>query len=384
MRVPRMSSLLGAILLFGVTALSACGSDAPATQSQTGSADTAATQRYLQAAYDGDMGSPPSTPSKPKPGVTLWVMSCGEQVSGCHNPAAGVIEAGKAAGWQTKLCDGQLNPTGFANCVRQAISAKATVFIPIGIDCSTIKQPFEDAKAAGVTVVGGGGSNCQDASGKDIWATERLQLEGKTIKDYWMLNGKLRADWIIGKTGGQAKVLLLNFTDQVWGPWITEGFKKELATCSTCEIVSTLDVSNNDWVSNVAVQKFSAALLSAGTANAVSVPVDGWLTQGLAQAVMSSGRSDQLHVIGNFADKGNVELIRNNQGQDASVGYVTAWGAWGSVDEAIRVLNGEAPVVEGDGLKVMDADHNMPAAGKEFDAGVDFRSTYLKTWGLAS
>jgi hypothetical protein len=37
----------------------------------------------------------------------------------------------------------------------------------------------------------------------------------KTIKDYWRLNGKLRVDLIIGKTGGQAKVLLLDFTDQV-------------------------------------------------------------------------------------------------------------------------------------------------------------------------
>jgi ribose transport system substrate-binding protein len=65
-------------------------------------------------------------------------------------------------------------------------------------------------------VVGGGGADCDVTGGQKTMASERLQLPGVSISDYWKRNGKLQADWLIGKTGGKAKVLLLNFTDPLW------------------------------------------------------------------------------------------------------------------------------------------------------------------------
>ena len=55
-------------------------------------------------------------------------------------------------------------------------------------------------------------------------------------------------------------------------------------------------------------------------------------------------------VASGFGNAGNMELIRTNAGQNGVLGYATEWGGWGSVDTAIRVLNGEEPVVEGDGF----------------------------------
>ena len=375
----RSPALMAGALLAVSLLTAACGSTATTTSSGDLSS---ASKQYLDIAYKGATGTPPTDPVTAPKGVSLWVMSCGEQVTGCSTPAAGVVEAGKALGWSTHLCDGQLNPTGFANCIRQAASAKAKVLIPIGIDCSSAKQAFVEAKAAGVTIVGGGGTNCNGADGKPIWATERIQLENQTLQQFMELTGKLQADYLIGKANGKAKVLVINFTDQVWGPWITAGFKTELAKCKDCSTVGTLDLSNNDFISNVAVQKFSSALLKASTANGIIVPVDGWLTGGLAQAVVQSGRSNSITVIGRFGDKGNNDLIRNNQGEDATVGYPAAWGAWGSVDEAARVLAGHQPVPEGDGAAVIDKDHNLPAAGQDYEGGLDYKAAYQKTWGV--
>jgi ribose transport system substrate-binding protein len=387
---PRRHGIGAALALVSVIVLSACsspsevaanaGSSSAASSGPT--SDTA--QQALKAAYDGQTGTPPSVATHPKAGVSVWVVSCGQQVPSCATPVAAAQEAAKAAGWTSSVCDGALNPGGWGDCVRQGVSSGADVILPVGIDCASIQQPFQEAKDAGVTVVGGGASDCDETGGQALWATERIQLQDTNAKGIWELSGKLAADWLIGKTDGKAQVLQTVFTDPLWGPWQAEGFKNEIATCSGCDIVATLELANNDFVSGSANQKFSTALLQAPKADSVFVAVGGWMVQGFGQAIQSSGRSDQLNVISGFGDASNMDLIRSGTGgQDAVLGYATPWGGWGSVDEAIRVLNGEQPVVEGDGMQVVDADHNLPKSG-DYTGGVDYQAAYKKAWGVSS
>jgi ribose transport system substrate-binding protein len=128
-------------------------------------------------------------------------------------------------------------------------------------------------------------------------------------------------------------------------------------------------------------QKFSTALLQAPDVDSVFVPLGGWMPAGLAQAVVSSGRSADLNVISGLGNVANMELIRADGGQDAIVGYPTQWGGWGSVDTAIRVLNGEEPLVQGDGFQVIDAENGLPPQGQDFEP-VDFRAAYQEAWGV--
>jgi ribose transport system substrate-binding protein len=188
---------------------------------------------------------------------------------------------------------------------------------------------------------------------------------------------------VIGASNGKAKVLELKFTDPLWGPWLSGGFEQELATCAGCKIVKSLPMANNDFVSNTANTKFGTAIQQAATADTIYVPVGGWMPTGFAQAVVASGRAAKLDVVSGFGDAANFDLIRNNGGQTALLGYATAWGAYGSVDTAIRVLNGEQPQVEGDGFQIVDAKHNLPAAGQDYDGGVDYVAAYKKLWGLS-
>jgi ribose transport system substrate-binding protein len=348
---------------------------------QDATSDTA--KEALEAAFTGTTGTTPSTPTTPKPGVNLWVVSCGEQVPSCATPAAAAVEAAEVAGWTAKTCDGQLNPDGWGNCVRQATSAGADVIIPIGIDCPAIQQPFEEAKQAGVKVIGGGGADCDSVGGEKLWASERLQLEGLSVKDYWAQAGATAANYLIGSTDAAAKVLEVRFTDPLWGPWLSEGFNTQLATCEDCEVVDTLELANNDFVSGTATDKFASALQKAADANAVYVPVGGWMPTGFAQAVVASGRQADLVVASGFGNAANMELIRTNAGQNGVLGYATEWGGWGSVDTAIRVLNGEEPVVEGDGFQMVDADNNLPAEGEDYQGNVDFKSDYKALWGVS-
>jgi len=375
--------VLGALVTVGVLLLAGCSSSSSSTSGGTdaGSATNAAATEALAAAYKGVTGTPPTVATKPKSGATVWVVSCGQQVPSCATPTAAVQEAAAKLGWQRKMCDGQLNPTGWGNCIRQAGSAKANVIIPIGIDCVSVQAPMQEAVAAGSKIIGGGGADCDAAGGTKAMASERLQLQGVSVKDYWELNGKLQADWLIGRTNGAAKVVLLTFTDPLWGPWITEGFKTELAKCSGCLIASTLEISNNDMAGNAMAQKFSTALLQNTTANAISIPVGGWMQAGLSQAIQSSGRAAKLYVSSGFGDASTMDLIRTAGFTFGALGYASEWGAYGSVDTAIRVLNGETPQVEGDGFQMVDKEHNLPASG-DYQGGVDFKTEYLKLWGV--
>jgi ribose transport system substrate-binding protein len=378
----RTSLALVAVALVALVA-AACteGSADGDTAVQDATSDTA--KEALETAFTGTTGSTPTTPTTPKPGVNVWVVSCGQQVPSCATPTAAAVEAAELVGWTAKTCDGQLNPDGWGNCVRQATSAGADVIIPIGIDCPAIQQPSEEAKQAGVKIVGGGGADCDTIGGEKLWATERLQIDGLSIQDYWEKAGATVADYLIGSTDAAAKVLEVKFTDPVWGPWLSEGFNTELATCDDCEVVDTLELANNDFVSGTANDKFASALQKATDANAVYVPVGGWMPTGFAQAVVASGRQADLVVGTGFGDAANMELVRTNAGQNGVLGYATEWGAWGSVDEAIRILNGEEPVVEGDGFQMVDADNSLPAPGEDYQGNVDFKSEYKKLWGVS-
>jgi ribose transport system substrate-binding protein len=371
-------ALLATVAVIALLGACSAGTSASTTDSgpATGEAATA-----LATAYKGVTGTPPTAPTTPKAGVNLWVVSCGQQVPSCATPVAGVEEAAKAVGWTVNMCDGQLNPTGWGNCIRQAASAKADVVIPVGIDCVSVQAPMQDAVSAGVAIIGGGGADCVAAGGTKLMASERLQLPDTSIEDYWKLNGKLQADWLIGRTNGQAQVLLLTFTDPIWGPWITEGFEAELKTCGGCAVVQKLDISNNDMVSNATAQKFSSALLQQPKVNAVSIPVGGWMQAGLSQAIQSSGRAAKLFVSSGFGDASTMDLIRSSAFAFGAMGYASQWGGYGSVDTAIRVLNGEQPQVQGDGFQMVDKNENLPASG-DYEGSVDYKAEYRKLWGV--
>jgi ribose transport system substrate-binding protein len=57
------------------------------------------------------------------------------------------------------------------------------------------------------------------------------------------------------------------------------------------------------------------------------------------------------------------------------------WGAWGSVDTALRVLAGTDPAYIGESMQAIDADNNMPESG-QYQGSVDFRTIFEQKWGV--
>ena len=376
-----------AAALLAFAALSGCGAGNDDDSSGSDASPVAGSGAAVppgdaDAAYAGLLGTPPTEPSKAPAGAKVWVVSCGESVPTCATPSAGAVDAAKAAGMEATVCDGKLNPQGWSECIRQGISAQVDGIIVVGQDCSSFQSALQEAENAGIPTIGAGGNDCDIAGGDKLFSATTQMMPDTTAQEWWEKMGALQADWIIGKTDGKASVVSLRFTDAIWGGWIQDGFERELASCSDCKVEATLELGNQDVASGQLPQKVSTALLKAPTANAVNVPLDGWFFAGLAQAIQSSGRSEDLNVIGNFGEIGNLDFIRGNGGQDATVGFSSDWSGWAGVDALVRVLNGEEVPPAGIGLQVIDADHNMPPEGQPFayEPAVDHAAAYSKLW----
>lgn len=370
------SALLAAAML-----LTACSSDGgeAAPGDDSNATISAEAQTALDRAFEG-IGSDLSDLASVEvtPGQSVWVVSCGEQVPSCAVPAAGVKSAAEKAGWKADIGDGKLNPEGFATAVRQGIAAGADLIIPIGIGCGVAQAAFKEATDAGITIIGGGGVDDCDPK---LWAAERLWVEGYNPVSQWEQFGRVQADYAFGKTNGDVKAVVLNFTTQVWGQWITDGFNDQLSELGSGEVLATVDVSDPENADGSYIQKVTTALLSNPDANVLVVPIDGWLTNGLAQAIVQADLDDKLVVIGRGGDGPALDMIRaGGSGIDATVGFAVEWGAWGSVDTAIRVLAGGEGIYVGEPMQAIDAETNMPAKG-EFTGGIDFKSKFAEAWG---
>ncbi|QKJ20542.1 substrate-binding domain-containing protein [Microbacterium hominis] len=372
--------MVGAAIAFAITACS----DGGATPDETGGSTTAEmspeAQAALERAYEG-IGSDLAdlAPTASGDALNLYVVSCGEQIPGCAVPAAAAAEAGEIAGWTATVADGKLNPEGFATAIRQAIAGGADIIVPIGIGCGIAQAAFQEAVDAGITIVGGGGvDDCEPK----LWAAQRLWLSDYTPIEQWNAFGQLQADYAFGKTDGDVKPVVLNFTGQVWGPWITDGFLAELEELGgSGEALATIDISDPEVADGSFVQKVTTALLAEPDANVLIVPIDAWLTNGLAAAIVQAGLDEQLLVVSRAGDAPALDLIRQGgSGIDATIGSAVEWGAWGSIDTALRVLAGEQPVDIGESMQAIDADHNMVDSGS-YQGSVDFRDLFSTAWG---
>lgn len=382
MRVNRKIAIATAVLALAVS-MTACSSGDAADTSSTGSSTlSASATAALDRAYQGwgsDLADLAAT--TPTAGKNFYVMSCGESNATCHAPAAAMVEAATEAGWSANIVDGKLSPDGFAAAIRQAIAAGANVIVPVGISCSAAQAAFQEAKDAGIVIVGGGG---QDDCSPQLWNSERLWLpaaDQPTKMGLFGAFGAAQADYVYGKTNGDVKAVVVNLTSQGWGQLITDSFAAELKSLGGGTVLAQVDVSDPETADGSFIQKVTSALLANPDANALVVPTDAYLVNGLAAAINQAGLADKLTVVGNFGSEAALDMIRSGQpGITATIGDAQDWEAWGSVDTAIRMLNNQDAAYIGQTVQAVDADHNMPASGA-YNGAIDWKSKFLAAWG---
>jgi ribose transport system substrate-binding protein len=367
-----------------VAATKATGEAKPA-DSAVDPAMLAAAKAELDRAYQGTEREPPKSATKPPPSKKVWIISPGQIGESASIATNAVKEAGELVGWKMTLYDSKLDVANFSLGIRQAVAAQADGVILHAIDCPLVKQALAEARAAKVKIVAYYALDCDDPSVKGQPMYDASVNFGSQFGDYAALTrawGAAKADWVITKTKGRAKVISFKEDELLVVKYIREGFEQELAKCKTCEIVKTVDFTLADLGPKLQ-QKAQSALLQHPEANAMHVPYDSAMLLGISGALLESNRNDQIEVIAGEGFPTNLQMVRDNKGQDAANAFPAQWTGYAAIDTLNSLFAGRPAQDSGIGYQIIDREHNLPPAGKGYEPKADYKAAYRKAWGVA-
>lgn len=334
--------------------------------------------------YEGEESPPPSSSPPAKKGLSVIWVSCGEQAFACSQPVKEFGEAAKTLGWKFRSIDGAFNVNeGFSNGLRTAIAAHPDVILGQGFDCELVKQPLEEAKAAGIAVVEAEGVDCAESGPEKLFDIPVLYQKGvENTAQFWERVGERQAAYVIDATEGKAKTILLNYQG-AFGKYETAAQKRVLEKCSECEIVAEVPWEAQEQIPNgPLLQRFSTALIKYPEANSVIFSFDSMaLAAELTKAIIDSGRQDELIVAGGEGTPEALQVVEEEKGITAEPASHD-WGrfAYAVADEINRWANGEESVPEGSGFTLVDLGHNMPPKGHGFESPLEFQKEYQEAW----
>lgn len=322
--------------------------------------------------------APPSEGPAAVSGARVAMVNVGTQAPTGGAVAENAREIADIMGWELSVYDAEFNPTKMQEGIRQAIAAQADVIWNFAIDCPLARTALEEAKAAGIPVIGQEAADCSDVDSSAPSLFDRnLEFADGDFIEWGRALGAAQADYLIAETNGEARVIEIAVPDLVVTAALHEGFVERMNECSTCEIVQT--VENSAAALGPELQaKIEQALLRNPDANSLAVSYDDLMTAGGAAAVVSSGRSDDLLVVAGIGYEANIELVRNDLGQDAGYGIDYGYETWAAADLVNRFLAGAETPPSGDSLGFFDRD-NLPESGS-YVGPIDYRSAYTEVW----
>ncbi len=373
-------------------ALSACGSgssskETSGTAATSGSnASTVAGVPSLEELYKGTEAPPPTAGPAAVKGKTIVWISCGQVSEGCSGPAASAEEAAKELGWHFKLLDAKFGAGGaFGASIRQATVLKPDAIVVVAINCNAAQQPLEEAKQAGIPVLGLVNNDCDANGGPKLQPIPMvLNNTSPTTTDFWTNYGAQKAAYIIHKTNGQAKVINMWLSDSL--AEINDGFTATLKKCRGCQVVANLPMLAPEQAPGGPLpQRFTTGLARHPDANAFAITADSTLIgSGLASKMNSMPAAKKLVSVAGEGSAAGMDLLRKPDGvPTAENGYDNGWVGYAAMDSLNRFFAKAPAVPEGLGTRIVDREHNLTTNG-EYASPIDFKSAYRKVWSGAS
>jgi ribose transport system substrate-binding protein len=327
------------------------------------------------------IGKPKSTP-KWKPGERIWVISCDESITGCSIPAASLKDATKQLGWDVTIFDGHSNPAEWGNGITQAIAARADAIVLDSVDCSSVKGPLEQAKAAHVVTYGLNAIDCDEPGGGGgrglidfVGAPKGYRTHSQFIRDW----GRMKADYVIAKTNGRAKVITFSESDMLGVKFETQGVKEELAKCKTCKVVANVSFTLQDLGNGAIFKKFQTALAQHPDANSVVTLYDALVVLAVSPALRQAGRTKMI-VAGGEGDRIALRMIRLGLGQSCAFAVDIQDSGYPIADNLIRLLAHKRPVDEAVGVLLIDKQHNLKRVHAYYDGFFPYAKYYARLW----
>ncbi|MBS1884933.1 MAG: sugar ABC transporter substrate-binding protein [Actinobacteria bacterium] len=367
-------SLIAAILVSG------CGSssDSGSAEGSVSKSDLAKYEGELTPLLKGTSTKPVGGPVETTPGKNVWLISVGQSSQASVTTTKKMEEIGAALGWNINLFDSKFETSRELTGIQQAVAAGADGIILVYFDCTPVRAGLEEAKAAGVAIVGLESRDCSPELENNV-----LYKDGMGFEEWGEGDGASSAKWLIAETGGETKAIVTEETDTVATTAIVAGLRKQFAKCPTCEILTTIKFTGPTF--NQLQGKIEQALNQYPQANAFFSNYDAVATVGGgAAALRASGRLGEIKVAGGEVTPAGAALIRNEEGLDASVGVNLSWLGWESMTLMARIFAGQNPEDSNSGIgyQLVDKEHNLPPKGEEFQPPIDFEAAYEEILGL--
>lgn len=377
--------IFGAVLASAL-ALTACSSGGSTTAGSTSAAatgDLAAFESAATAAAEAAAATQTGvTPTEGPKGVTgkkvVIIPPAGASTEGGYRTALAAQDAAEALGWDVTFINPEGDPTKMNAAVQQAIAIGADGIAISSIDAAVVANSVQQAKDAGIKVVAAIAANSDGdeglydslvpslESGQDngyALAAEAYEMQGGTLRDVQMMDNEF--GYVVARQ---------------------EGWKKFIEDCQAaggdCETLNTTNFLAADITTKLPALTAQTLRSNSGF-NVLWSGFDSgldFMIQGAEQAGLTDNGSIAVGFDGNTP---NLEEIRNDGYQKATVGLSTLAIGYGMIDNLNRLLQGEEPLSgEEQGMqnKLLTKD-NVPAQGKWW-GDVDVRPAYWEMWGV--
>lgn len=383
-----IAAVAAMILLAGCAGGNSSGSPTTGGNGTTSADVLAAAKKLTADNFAGTDRALPKDGPKAVTGKTIWVLACSTTAAGCMLPAQGLMDAGKALGWNMKLVDGKLDPAVYNSQIRAAVAARADAIAMFGTECASAEGALKAAKAAGVLLYGANAVDCDDkfAGGQPLYDAKMVWDSGPHGDSYEAILAKISESisaWAIAKTEGKANVVLMVEDDTATTRHIAEDEADALAKCGGC-VVNKVPFTAGDLLGGKMQAKTSAALQRYPNANVVMVPTDSTNLLGVAsgvQQVRAQGR--QIYLVGQEGVPAAIKLIKEGV-QSFALGRPWPWTGWAAADGLNRLFAHTPQVDPGFGFGSMDTDH-IPTVDI-YDGNPrtpSYQANYLRIWGVS-
>jgi ribose transport system substrate-binding protein len=339
----RQTPIIMALAIGLAVVLAACGSSSPSSSSsasgsssasspaasQSGSSTLSAAQAAVAAAEKAptDIGQS-GTLGKftPKPGGSIYLVSCDLAIVGCSLVAQAMKAATQAIGYKLQVCNTGETQTQMDGCFTNALNAKPSAVITDGGTAAQAGAGYAALKKANIPIIGVFTSNPQGSSSAEVGATT-CATEGAAL-----------ADAVIVGANGKPNALFLTESSIHCDVQRTAAFQAEYQkACPGC----TLKLVKFDYATmqqNLPSQVQAALVQNPGVNWVVGVfdqPASVAVTE-----VQQAGLSAKVKVAGMDGVPANLELIRKGQVQVYDEAVSQPEDAWVAVDAAARIYSG--------------------------------------------
>lgn len=300
---------------------------------------------------------------------TAVIIPCSFALS-CYDQGKAAGSALEELGWSVSYVDGKTAPEPTNSAVMRAVVDEVDGIILIGVPIAFMKQGLEQAKSAGIPVVTITSNNEVGTNGVDAESMP---------PDQYAERGKLIAEYIIGDSEAQGKVIFLDDTAQEGLKPYKDAFVEKLQECESCELVQNVEFTTAD-VQTRLPSLVQNSLQRNPNATYIVSPYSG-ATLFVQSAIDQAGSDIKLVAHASLAE--NLNAIRNGEILTATVDQSGMYDGWVGADRLLRVIAGEdiSQPLPGQ-WKIIDST-NIDAIpqGEVWEFDYDFRPVFLEAWG---